>query len=70
MTQPYSQQPLSQLVTQAIQRLVRHNPKVAIKKGARVAQLLIKDTPQQKLSPIHCSAIATLLAGVPVPAIS
>ncbi|UXE60646.1 MAG: PBP1A family penicillin-binding protein [Woronichinia naegeliana WA131] len=48
MTQPYSQQPLSQLVTQAIQRLARHSSKVAIKKGARVAKLLIKDTPQAK----------------------
>lgn len=47
MTQPYSQQPLSQLVTQAVQRLARFNgPTTAIKKGARVAQLRIKDTPE------------------------
>ncbi len=48
MTQP-STQPLSQLVTQAVQRLVGFNgTKPAIKKGARVPELWIKESQNSK----------------------
>ena len=49
MTQHPSRQPLSQLVTQAVQKLVGLNgAKPAIKKGARVPELWVKENQDSK----------------------
>ncbi|MFM7573319.1 MAG: FHA domain-containing protein, partial [Snowella sp.] len=49
MTQHPSRQPLSQLVTQAVQKLVGLNgAKPAIKKGARVPELWVKESQDSK----------------------
>ncbi|MGL5035771.1 MAG: transglycosylase domain-containing protein, partial [Microcystaceae cyanobacterium] len=44
---PQNSQPLSQLVTQAVQKLVANRP-VKLKKGARVAKLGVKETSEAK----------------------
>ncbi|ACB53495.1 penicillin-binding protein 1B [Crocosphaera subtropica ATCC 51142] len=44
------QQPLSQLLTQAVQNLVKSNPKTQVlKKGAKVPEIRVKESPKEKL---------------------
>ncbi|MGB5770476.1 MAG: penicillin-binding protein, partial [Crocosphaera sp.] len=44
-------QPLSQLLTQAVQNLVRSNPKTKVlKKGAKIPEIRVKESPKDKVT--------------------